>query len=171
MISVETRGRRGSSNDLNLAQKASVAPDLIEPAPDRFVWLKIPYGVSVRAHRSPAAFEACLAISVGLRQLTGDKVLAEKFMPLICKRPSHRSNSQSVLMIGMIPAFEGKKYLSKHQDVPHRCGNLAAENLHRCDLTKDQRDRHIRRSAELIEQRREFHNRLMRNLLARKIQL
>lgn len=28
-----------------------------------------------------------------------------------------------------------------------------AENLHRCDLTKDQRDQHIRRYAELIEAR------------------
>ena len=28
-----------------------------------------------------------------------------------------------------------------------------AENLHRCDLTKEQRDEHIRRYAELIEAR------------------
>jgi hypothetical protein len=28
-----------------------------------------------------------------------------------------------------------------------------AENLHRVDLTKDERDRHIRRYAELLEQR------------------
>ena len=30
-----------------------------------------------------------------------------------------------------------------------------AENLHRCDLTKDQRDAHIRRYAELLTARRE----------------
>lgn len=30
-----------------------------------------------------------------------------------------------------------------------------AENLHRCDLTKEQRDQHIRRYAELLEARRE----------------
>ena len=29
-----------------------------------------------------------------------------------------------------------------------------AENLHRCDLTKDQRDEHIRRYAELLEQKK-----------------
>ncbi len=29
-----------------------------------------------------------------------------------------------------------------------------AENLHRCDLTKEQRDEHIRRYAELLEKRR-----------------
>lgn len=34
-----------------------------------------------------------------------------------------------------------------------------AENLHRCDLTKEQRDEHIRRYAELLERQREVQSR------------